>query len=133
VDLFVWLTNKTMANSNKIRIREGAPFPGGATWDGKGTNFALFSAHTTKVEVCLFDDKGARELDRIELPEHPDQIWHGYLADIRLGTIYGSAFMDHENRNKVIVSTPTSFCSTLTLAHTGTCIFGTRLQTVMKF
>jgi isoamylase len=78
-----------MPNSNKIRIREGAPFPRGATWDGKGTNFALFSAHATKVEVCLFDDKGERELDRIELPEYTDQIWHGYLADIRPGAIYG--------------------------------------------
>jgi isoamylase len=78
-----------MGNSNKIRIREGAPFPGGATWDGKGTNFALFSAHATKVEICLFDDKGERELDRIELPEYTDQIWHGYLADVRPGAIYG--------------------------------------------
>src|SRR6202035_649799 len=78
-----------MGNSNKIRIREGAPFPGGATWDGKGTNFALFSAHATKVAVCLFDEKGERELDRIELPEYTDQIWHGYLGDIRPGAIYG--------------------------------------------
>jgi isoamylase len=78
-----------MANSNKIRIREGAPFPCGATWNGKGTNFALFSAHATKVEVCLFDDKGERELDRIELPEYTDQIWHGYLPDTRPGAIYG--------------------------------------------
>src|ERR1041385_38061 len=78
-----------MAIPNKIRIREGAPFPCGATWNGKGTNFALFSAHATKVEVCLFDDKGERELDRIELPEYTDQIWHGYLPDIRPGAIYG--------------------------------------------
>ena len=63
--------------------------PRGATWDGKGTNFALFSAHATKVEVCLFDDKGERELDRIELPEYTDQIWHGYLPGIRPGAIYG--------------------------------------------
>ncbi len=78
-----------MADARKTRIREGAPFPRGATWDGKGTNFALFSAHATKVEICLFDDKGERELDRIELPEYTDQIWHGYLADVRPGTIYG--------------------------------------------
>ncbi len=78
-----------MANSKTIKIREGAPFPRGATWDGKGTNFALFSAHATKVEVCLFDDKGEQEMERIELPEYTDQIWHGYLPHIRPGTIYG--------------------------------------------
>ena len=78
-----------MAIPNKITIREGAPFLRGATWDGKGTNFALFSAHATKVEVCLFDDKGEQELERIELPEYTDQIWHGYLPDVRPGTIYG--------------------------------------------
>jgi isoamylase len=78
-----------MANPTKISIREGVPFPFGATWDGKGTNFAVFSAHATKVEVCLFDEKGGSELDRIELPEYTDQIWHGYLPLIRPGTIYG--------------------------------------------
>jgi isoamylase len=78
-----------MADSTGIRVREGAPFPHGATWDGKGTNFALFSAHATKVEVCLFDDRGEQELERIELPEYTDQIWHGYLPHIRPGAIYG--------------------------------------------
>jgi isoamylase len=78
-----------MNQSKKIEIREGAPFPRGATWDGKGTNFALFSAHATKVELCLFDDKGEQELDRIELPEYTDQIWHGYLDNVRPGTVYG--------------------------------------------
>jgi isoamylase len=47
------------------RMREGQPFPLGATWDGLGVNFALFSAHATKVELCLFDLKGEKELDRI--------------------------------------------------------------------
>jgi isoamylase len=78
-----------MEMSKTIKIREGSPFPCGATWDGKGTNFALFSEHATKVEVCLFDDTGERELDRIEMPEYTDQIWHGYLPLIRPGTIYG--------------------------------------------
>jgi isoamylase len=71
------------------RIREGLPHPRGATWDGKGTNFALFSAHATKVEVCLFDDKGEKELERIELPEYTNQIRHGYLPDVRPRAIYG--------------------------------------------
>ena len=71
------------------RIKEGLPYPRGANWDGKGTNFAVFSANATKVEVCVFDQQGARELDRIELPEYTDQLFHGYLADIHPGTFYG--------------------------------------------
>jgi isoamylase len=70
-------------------IREGRPFPLGATWDGLGVNFALFSAHATKVELCLFDLDGRRELERIELPEYTDEVWHGYLTDARPGTVYG--------------------------------------------
>ena len=54
-----------------------------------GVNFALFSAHATKVELCLFDDRGEREIERIELPEFTDEIWHGFLPDARPGTIYG--------------------------------------------
>src|SRR3954467_10669098 len=71
------------------RIREGLPYPLGATWDGLGVNFALFSANATKVELCLFDSDGKRELERIELPEYTDEIWHGYLPDARPGTTYG--------------------------------------------
>ena len=71
------------------RVREGRPFPLGATWDGLGVNFALFSAHASKVELCLFDAEGRRELERIELPEYTDEVWHGYLPDARPGTVYG--------------------------------------------
>ena len=71
------------------RVREGLPFPRGANWDGRGTNFALFSAHATQVELCLFDESGKRELERITLPEHTNQIWHGYLPDAGPGTVYG--------------------------------------------
>ncbi|MBX9740593.1 MAG: glycogen debranching enzyme GlgX, partial [Beijerinckiaceae bacterium] len=74
---------------NGPRIREGRPFPLGATWDGIGVNFALFSAHATKVELCLFDIEGKEELERIELPEYTDEVWHGYLLDARPGTVYG--------------------------------------------
>jgi glycogen operon protein len=73
----------------KSRIREGEPNPRGAHWDGLGVNFSLFSANATKVELCLFDDSGQRELERIELPEYTNEIWHGYLPDARPGTIYG--------------------------------------------
>ena len=70
-------------------IREGKPFPLGATWDGLGVNFALFSAHATKVELCLFDDAGETEIERIDLPEYTDEVWHGYLPTARPGTVYG--------------------------------------------
>jgi glycogen operon protein len=71
------------------RIREGLSYPLGANWDGRGTNFALFSAHATQVEICLFDEHGGQELERITLPEHTNQIWHGYLPDLHPGAIYG--------------------------------------------
>src|SRR5256714_3575118 len=74
---------------NPARIREGSSVPLGACWDGIGVNFALFSANATKVELCLFDDHGNRELERIELPEYTDEVWHGYLPDARPGTVYG--------------------------------------------
>ncbi|MGY3608702.1 MULTISPECIES: glycogen debranching protein GlgX [unclassified Bradyrhizobium] len=70
-------------------VREGRPFPLGATWDGLGVNFALFSAHATKVELCLFDDAGQTEVERIELPEYTDEVWHGYLPTARPGLVYG--------------------------------------------
>jgi glycogen operon protein len=72
-----------------MRVREGLPFPCGASWDGKGTNFALFSAHASRVELCLFDAAGRRERGRIVLPEYTDQIFHGYVADVPPGTCYG--------------------------------------------
>ena len=78
-----------MASINKNNLREGYPFPRGATWDGKGTNFALFSANATKVEVCLFDSQGKVEVERIALPEYTDQIFHGWLPDVGPGQIYG--------------------------------------------
>ncbi|WP_342453242.1 glycogen debranching protein GlgX [Jiella mangrovi] len=71
------------------RIQEGRPFPLGATWDGIGVNFAIFSAHATKVELCLFDADGKSEIERIELPEYTNEIFHGYLRDVRPGQIYG--------------------------------------------
>jgi isoamylase len=72
----------------RSRISEGLPYPLGANWDGLGVNFALFSANATKVELCLFDDSGETELERLELPEYTDEVWHGYVHDARPGTIY---------------------------------------------
>jgi len=78
-----------MSDRTKSRIKEGSPHPRGATWDGKGTNFAIFSANATKIELCIFDGNGQRELERVELPEYTDQIWHGYLPEVNPGTPYG--------------------------------------------
>ncbi len=71
------------------RIGAGAPFPLGATWDGSGVNFALFSAHAEKVELCLFDATGRHETIRLELPAHTDEVWHGYLPAASPGLLYG--------------------------------------------
>jgi glycogen operon protein len=71
------------------RIDDGAPLPLGATWDGKGVNFALFSAHATDVELCLFDASGRREISRIRLPCRTDQIWHVYIEGVYPGQLYG--------------------------------------------
>jgi len=76
-------------DSTASRIREGLPFPLGANWDGLGVNFAIFSANATKVELCLFDSTGETELERIELPEYTDEIFHGYLPDAHPGLVYG--------------------------------------------
>jgi isoamylase len=71
------------------RVEPGVPYPLGASWDGSGVNFALFSANAERVELCLFDARGRRELARIALPEYTDEVWHGYLPDARPGTLYG--------------------------------------------
>jgi glycogen operon protein len=70
-------------------MREGSNAAHGAIWDGKGTNFTLFSAHATQVEVCLFDSAGGTELERLTLPEYTDEIWHGYVPDVHPGSVYG--------------------------------------------
>ena len=72
------------------RIGPGSPSPLGATWDGKGTNFALCAERATGVELCLFDHPGdAVEAERIQLRERLDGTWHTYLPDVRPGQAYG--------------------------------------------
>ena len=70
-------------------VWRGRPYPLGATWDGSGVNFALFSKHAERVELCFFDPKGRREIERIELRERTDFVWHCYLPDARPGLLYG--------------------------------------------
>ncbi len=73
----------------QTRILEGRPSPRGATWTGLGVNFSIFSANATKVELCLFDESGENELERLELPEYTNEIFHGFVPDARPGTAYG--------------------------------------------
>jgi len=61
----------------------------GASWDGLGVNFAVFSAHAELIELCVFDPTGRRELGRLELPCCTDEVFHGYLPQAKPGTIYG--------------------------------------------
>lgn len=70
-------------------IDDGLPAPLGATWDGRGVNFALFSAHATAVDLCLFDSTGRREARRIRLGARTNDVWHGYVRGIYPGQLYG--------------------------------------------
>ncbi|MEW4569223.1 glycogen debranching protein GlgX [Tautonia sp. JC769] len=73
-----------------MRVWPGQPYPLGATWDGTGVNFALFSENATRVELCLFDSVDAeRESQRIPLTECTDLVWHAYLPDLMPGQLYG--------------------------------------------
>jgi isoamylase len=70
-------------------VEAGLPYPLGATAGPEGVNFALFSAHATRVELCLYDDNGQHEIARVDLPEYTDEVWHGHLPAARAGQVYG--------------------------------------------
>lgn len=73
-----------------FKVLPGRPFPLGATWDGQGVNFAIYSEHATGVELCLYDARDPKvEIKRVTLPERTALIWHGYLPGIRPGQLYG--------------------------------------------
>ncbi len=97
---------------DKRRARPGKPYPLGATWDGMGINFALYSENAASVEVCLFDSpESTKESASIKLPERTASIWHGYVPHLRPGQLYGYRVDGpHEpenghrfNRNKVLL------------------------------
>ena len=67
----------------------GSAYPLGATFDGLGVNFAVYSANAEKIELCVYDETGRRELKRYALPEWTDEVWHGYLPDAQPGLVYG--------------------------------------------
>jgi isoamylase len=75
---------------DRIEVWPGQPYPLGPTWDGRGTNFALYSENATAVELCLFDSPSADEPKRtVRLRERTAFVWHGYLPDVGPGTYYG--------------------------------------------
>jgi len=82
--------NKIAAHETSLtELWPGSPFPLGATPDDEGVNFALFSRHAQKVELCLFDETGRHEIQRLELRERTDFVWHGYVPGLKAGTLYG--------------------------------------------
>src|ERR1700722_1826983 len=70
-------------------ILPGKPYPQGATWDGTGVNFSLYSESATRVELCLFEDAEARSSENIALREVTGHVWHSYLPGVKLGQLYG--------------------------------------------
>ncbi|GAB3273321.1 glycogen debranching protein GlgX [Larkinella harenae] len=83
-------STNTVENPEEIRSRPGKPYPLGATWDGEGVNFALFSENATGVTLCFFDaDDPTKETQRIALTERTEQIWHIYLEAVQPGQLYG--------------------------------------------
>ncbi len=82
------------------RLDAGSPYPLGSTFDGMGVNFAVFSANAERIELCLFDPNGRKEIARFDLPEWTDEVWHGYLPDALPGLVYGyRAYGPYEPEN----------------------------------
>ncbi|MFZ2652827.1 MAG: glycogen debranching protein GlgX, partial [Burkholderiaceae bacterium] len=75
--------------STQSRLTPGRPWPLGATWDGRGVNFAVVSAHAKSIELCLYDADAAHELSRTPLPQRSHDVWHGYLEGAMPGQVYG--------------------------------------------
>ncbi len=78
-----------MSNEQRFEIRAGYGYALGANYDGEGVNFAIFSAHAERVELCLYDDSGQHEIARLTLPEYTNEVWHGYVPGLRPGALYG--------------------------------------------
>src|ERR1700728_350031 len=72
-----------------MKILPGRPHPLGATWDGSGTNFAIYSEHAEWVELCLFDQPNAPDTEKTRLPERTTYVWHGYIHGLQPGQLYG--------------------------------------------
>ena len=106
-----------MPKDTTFEIRAGHGQQLGANYDGKGVNFALFSAHAERVELCLFDPSGKTEIARLELPEYTHEVWHGYVPDLKPGALYGYRVYGPTIRKTVTALTRTSCLSTPTPAN----------------
>lgn len=79
----------SLKTQDSMDIQTGRPYPLGATWDGRGVNFAVFSRHATRVDLCLFDNpKDVTHAHRVPLPGHTDDLWHGYVPGLAPGHLY---------------------------------------------
>ena len=96
------------------RIEAGLPFPLGATHDGSGVNFVLFSANATRVRTLPVRRDGVTETARIPLPEYTNEVWHGYVPGLRPGQLYGYRVHGPYAPNEGHRFNPTSCCSTRT-------------------
>jgi len=99
------------------KLLPGKPYPQGATWDGVGVNFSIYSEGATGVELCLFEDSGDEVRETFRLTECTGNIWHGYIPGIKSGQLYGSvstrdiaeaasAAGTHVERNQVLLDSP---------------------------
>ena len=122
-----------MAAVSRRGSMPGAPYPLGATWDGLGTNFAVFAGNAEQIDLCLFDPTGRREIARLALPECTDGVWHGYLPDARAGQLYGYRAHGPYDRSTAIASTQQAAARSLRPQLAGTlrwsdALFGYRLS-----
>ena len=92
-------------------LERGTPYPLGATFDGDGVNFALFSENATAVELCLFDATGLIETTRLAMTQFTHGIWHGYLADAEPGLVYGYRVAGVYSPNSGQRFNPKKYCS----------------------
>jgi pullulanase/glycogen debranching enzyme len=120
-------TRFAMLFARPERLLPGSPYPLGATPDGLGVNFAVFSANATRIELCLFDVGGRKEIARLPLPECTNEVWHGYLPDAGPGLHYGYRAHGPYEPERGQRFNPTSCCWTLMPARCrGRCAGATR-------
>ena len=81
--------NNRRLHQRSYVVWPGRPYPLGASWDGAGVNFALYSEHAERVQLCIFDARSRREIAQIDMRWQTDFIWHCYLPDARPGLYYG--------------------------------------------
>jgi isoamylase len=79
----------TPSTPQHLSVLEGTSHPLGSTFTGDGVNFAVFSAHATQVQVCLFDEAGTTQIGCVTLPEYTDEVWHGFVPGLQPGARYG--------------------------------------------